>query len=381
MDAARQVVRFSIPGSVLVLFGLLLYIIMRACQGVPGDQTLERLTENVAPLAGVLATIPIGFVIYQLYYATYGPIIRLLPWRWDGRLVRLDRGSQVLRQLPKRQQRALGDIFGRSLDLSKPYARVPPSGRWHLVRRLQRQLRLLRLTDEWEQRYPDLGRREKAYAKRWHENWDVLRSALDIAGSRPETAAFKHEYTTLSDLYHALGAAKTAASVAFWGVVVLNVIHPGRIADNLLGSIGGFVAISVLTVALVAVLHRTRRRTWKSASASLVISLRWLLSNQPDLFLPPVTSTAVDGGIHAEDPNHRTRQLMTGKKRRFKDFGHTIKDAAESAASAATSAVDRLLGDDHAHDEHSDHDRERAADTPENDSGGDSAPGDSSDDK
>src|SRR4051794_37856696 len=123
MDAARQLVRFSIPGAVLLLLGIGNFLIFQRCQGVDVSTSSEQIRDNVAALVGVLATIPVGFIIYQVYYALYGPLVRTWPFPWGGRLVRIDRGSQVLKDLEDDQIRALRNIFDRPLDVSKPHRR------------------------------------------------------------------------------------------------------------------------------------------------------------------------------------------------------------------------------------------------------------------
>lgn len=285
MDAARQVLRFSIPGAVLLLNGMICFMIYRRIQGVGFDVTSALLRANVEPLVGVLATIPVGFVIYQVYYFNYGPKVRvwLLPWTTD--LVRIDRACQVLGRLPEATVKQLAQAFVLPLDLSVAYERVPSPEHWyrHPVQQVLHWLRFLRLDPDWE---PPDGSEDRvtAYKERWHHNWDVLRGMLEISSSLPGAEHVREEYTTLSDLFHALGAARTAISVSWLGALVLALSHTGRIADQPFASFIGIVLITALSTILWVIFHIARRRTWKSASSSLRLALRWLLNRDASAF-------------------------------------------------------------------------------------------------
>jgi hypothetical protein len=283
MDPARQALRFSIPGSLLILWALVCFLLFRRCQGVSFLDSSALVGNSVGALVAILATIPIGFVVYQAYYFGYRPVVRFWPLPWGGRFVRLDRGSQILHELQGEQVEALEEIFETSLDVTKPYNRVTDPGPWlrHPRRKLDYWTRKLELRPEW-MAVSDRRERRRRYEARWHENWDVLRAILDISGSVKGSGQIKQEYTILSDLYHALGATRKA--VAFgWGLVVfLAVVHLGRIERHP----AGLALISALTLAVSLTLHATRRRTWKSASASLKLGLRWLFSMHADAFAP-----------------------------------------------------------------------------------------------
>jgi hypothetical protein len=296
MDTARQVLRFSIPGSILLLHGIVCYFIYRRCQGVTFVEASNALRENIAGVVAILATIPIGFVVYQGYYFTYGPILRFWPRQWKGNFVRADRGWPILSSLETQQVEALEAIFNVDIELSPPYDVVEAPEHWYRSPRqkVKHWLRLLELKGELKELPLEavaadgqkIKPREKAYTDRWYSNWDVLRSILDIAGSIPESSQIKAEYTTLSDLYHSLGAARTAVVGGWTLVAILAVTHFGRVEHNLLRSVAGFAAMTAVTVLLYFVLHSARRRTWKSASASLRLGLRWLFWRHHEEFAP-----------------------------------------------------------------------------------------------
>jgi hypothetical protein len=284
MDTARQILRFSIPGSVLLLHALGCYFLFRGCQGVSFAEASEPVTENIGALVAILATVPIGFVVYQAYYLSYTPVVRLWPLEWGGRIVRADRGWQILRGFDPAQIETLEKIFGDTIEVDEPHDFVPRCGPWyrHPVHKVKRMLGLLEIKGQLTEVTMDKRERQKEYEHRWFFNWDVLRAILDISASVSGSTQIKSEYTTLSDIYHALGATRTAIA---WGWVIAMVValsHRGRIEDGLLGSALGLIVTLAVTLALYLVLHTSRRRTWKSAAASLRLGLRWFFLKYAD---------------------------------------------------------------------------------------------------
>ncbi len=275
MDTARQVLRYSIPGSILLLHGVVCYYVFRGALGVPLTDSSSLLKDNLSAVIVVLATVPLGFVVYQVYYFTYEPVLRVPPGPWDGRLVRRDRGGQILKTLDPEQIRHLEEVFGRPVQVEESPHRIVPAGRGPLKR-------FLHATEALEidgplKTLPLEGRaRQEAYEDLWYTHWDVLRSAVDIAGSSDESTQVKAEYTSLSDIYHSLGASRTAVLTAGACVSLFELAHIGRTIDQPLGSLGGVVAISIMTGVLYAVFHISRGRTWRTAEASIGLGLRWL---------------------------------------------------------------------------------------------------------
>jgi hypothetical protein len=242
---------------------------------------------TVEPLVGVLATIPVGFVVYQAYYFNYGPTVKPWPLPWDGKTVRADRGFQVLGHLPSPLIKKLSSRFDLKLDLTKAHERVPDPGSFchHPVKKIFHWLRVLRLTPEWQ----CIGDRKvckEAYVSRWHDNWDVLRAIVEVAGSLPGGTHLKDEYMTLSDLFHALGAARTAVFASWLAAVLLAFSHTGRVTENPFECAIGLALITLLSSMLWVIFHIARRRTWKSARSSLRLSLRWLFLDDVDALGP-----------------------------------------------------------------------------------------------
>lgn len=277
MDTARQVLRYSIPGSIFLLHGTVCYFIYRHLQGVPFVDSSTTVKESSGAIIAILATIPIGFVIYQIYYSTYKPVLRFLPLKWDGRLVRRDRGAQILTTLDDDQRGKLEEIFGHPIESEQPHVRVPVVEDWrrHPLKSLAHRTGMVELTPELQQIAPEKTR-QATYENLWYTNWDVLRATLDVAATSEKSAEIKKEYTTLSDIYHSLGAARTAVSSAFICQVALALTHPGRIWDKPLASFAGLLVAGALTALLWALFHSARGWTWRSAAGTLQYGLRWL---------------------------------------------------------------------------------------------------------
>ena len=282
MDAGRQILRYSIPGAVLLLHAVLLHFVFRTFQGAPPSETSGAVSASIGPIVAVLATIPVGFIVYQLYYFNYAPTVKLVPRRWKSHLVRRDRGAEVLAQLPSAQLHELREVFGAELDIEEVHEEVPKASLLrHPAHSLFYRLHLLQLSDDWNEDLEE-SEREKRFCTRWYENWDVMRALVDVAGADANTQ-LKQEYTTLSDLYHAIGASRAAVVIAFFVAAIDLAAHPTRIGDHPVGSASGFAAIFAISLALWWVFHRARGNTWRSASRSLGLGLRWFYFNRQKL--------------------------------------------------------------------------------------------------
>jgi hypothetical protein len=270
MDTARQILRFSIPGSIFLLHGAVCYLLYRRVQGVPVVDASRPIQDNVAAVIAVVATIPTGFVIYQLYYFRYEPVVRFFLLFWGGRIVRRDRGGQVLRTLDPAQLENLEDIFQREIDRDEIHREVPQGEK--LIQKAMHALKVLEI--DGGTRTLEKKARRQAYEERWYTHWDVLRSTIDMSAEQNDRV--RTEYTTLSDIYHSLGAARTAVTIAWSGVCLLALSHAGRVLDAPGIAFLGLILISALSGTLWVVFYVARGRTWRTAAASLSLGLRRL---------------------------------------------------------------------------------------------------------
>lgn len=273
MNTARQIIRFSIPGSIFLLHAAVCYLIYRRVQGVSFVTSSAPIQENLAAAIAIAATIPVGFIIYQLYYFTYEPVLRIWPLAWGGRFVRRDRGWQILQTLDQQQLKALEGILGCVIDPEEPHSVVQRKG--SVFHQLMHLSGVLEIDGPRKELPMDNKARQSAYEHVWYTHWDALRATVDIAGSYTVSEQVKSEYTTLSDIYHSLGAARTAVLCAWFGVFLLAASHVGRLANSPGAALGGFVLITGITVIIYLVFHVARGRTWRSAAASLTFGLQW----------------------------------------------------------------------------------------------------------
>ena len=274
MNTARQILRFSIPGSLFLLHAAVCYLLYRRLQGVPFVDASIPVQENLAAVLAVAATIPVGFVVYQIYYFSYGPILRLWPRPWGGRFVRRDRGGEILNTLAPRQIATLENVLGCKINREAPHALAPSGPSLH--QRLMHWSHILEIAGTYKTLPMEGGTRQLKYESSWHTHWDSLRATLDIAGSYADCEQIKTEYTTLSDIYHSLGAAGIAVLSAWITVSLLSATHIGRIFESPAEALAGFALISTITAAVYLVFYVARGRTWRSAAASITFGLRWL---------------------------------------------------------------------------------------------------------
>lgn len=286
MNSARQILRYSIPGSIFLIHAVACYLIYQRIQGVPIVDASLPIREGIGGLIAILATIPLGFVLYQTYYFLYQPLIRPWPFRWDGRLVRNDRGGEILESLEAEQIAEFKAVFDCEVRIGERHVVVPEDG--GLVAKLMHRTGIQEIAGPFKKLPMEGKARQLAYEDLWYTNWDVLRAVVDIAGSLPEGEQVKSEYTSLSDIYHSLGAARTAVIAAWSTVCIVVLFHFSRFVDHLPESFVGLVAISALSAGVYLVLHTARGRTWRSAAASLRLGLRWFHAERKARLSQPV---------------------------------------------------------------------------------------------
>ncbi len=251
---------------------------MRVIAGVSLTTATGPLRENLSAFAAILAAIPVGFIVYQVYYVFYRPMFLGWPMIWYGRWIRLDRASQVLSHFEEDQIQALRELFGAQLDVSKPHEHEKL---WPF-----RYLRLLRFSQEYLDRFEGKADARAAYRARWHGNWDVLRAVIDISEASDATSGVKREYANLADIYHSLGATRMAIWGAWFASAGVTLAATVNLHEPLANWLYGLLAYSFITAVILVVMHETRRQTWNSASKSLLFGLRWILDNHPELFEP-----------------------------------------------------------------------------------------------
>lgn len=213
MDSARQVLRWSIPGMVFVT--VLFAVNISAAAALYGRDPLLALSE--VSTSGVVALIfggvPVGFLLYQLYYASYRSHAT-----FRGRIVflRRDRGGLALKKylalggVPSVLDRADMNDHGRQLQKRIKIAKAVKSRTALGLLTLSRHVCGKRSAGK-----PDrCASCMDAYRDAFVRNWRLFQTVLDATDLDPRLRPIKLEYTSGSDLYHALGASRRALSLA-----------------------------------------------------------------------------------------------------------------------------------------------------------------------
>jgi len=280
MDAARQLLRYSIPGSVFILALVLMQAALNLAQGDRVRDVSASVSSGIT-LATAAASLPIGFLVYQIYFGRYRAFAL-----WVA--ARTDRGAVVLGHLTCGQRLTLHHDTGQRFD-----CRTGTRTRRGLllsVRPLRLDRRWLEgpcTTNDWcschltRPRYGDQSPRQ-AYRTKWAINWQVVMSLLDLYGNDPRYAAVKREYTSLSDLYHSLGASRAALVLALAAWFGYNTGFTGmRIGWSLEPHNLVAAGVTAAVLVLLAFLSAARKQTQDALLSRLGISLRTLLTEHP----------------------------------------------------------------------------------------------------
>lgn len=310
MDNARQVVRWSIPGLVLVLELAAFAAVLRLAEGHDPLGVAEAVNTTAAMLT-LLAGVPLGFLLYQLYFRNYRPfgysvllmvrhaltapaeflrgILRKQSWA-DARkravqrfvFVRTDRGAEILnaylerggrpelvahvwphehpsfhdirssiRSVTREEQQSFGNILGNSFAVLK--LQRPEHAGCEVA---------------WNATICDTCRED--YHNRFIRHWSIVVSMLDFTCGFQNAGVIKNEYTSGSDIYHALGAARTGIVGAWYaslGYLPLVAQPP-----LLVGSLGALL-ISVLAFTQYKVLSSARRQAFDNLVARVAAGL------------------------------------------------------------------------------------------------------------
>lgn len=241
MDSTRQLLRWSVPGFVFVLT----FFLLQAVWIVVIEQRSILSAVAGANAAGLLAIvaggIPLGFLIYQIYYWRFAGVGGMS----TGSFFRNDRGGKVLTLYLFKyngNRAVLEWIDAKNHDPAVKHSPVlhkvePLDDRLCAVDSLTRKFWILQkprrhLCDTpgppkpLPDRCPNCRR---IWSRRFSQNWTLFQSAVDYCSATETRRWIKHEYTVGSDIYHALGASRTAAVLAALGVVVYDTVLVGRL--------------------------------------------------------------------------------------------------------------------------------------------------------
>jgi hypothetical protein len=193
MDTARQVIRWALPGWIALLFcaGFI------AVNAALSDQNqliylsiLKAASDNLLTLAAI--AVPVGFIIYQLYYWVYwyAPIPSLFGRRF---IDPVDRGKEILDAV--KDQVDFKQIFDNPLLKDTPESPFEKHG--HLYYKSARIMGL--------------------YRKNWHLSDSAWYLALADERYKNTATFLERRNQLISDIYHSLGACYHAVTLAFLG--------------------------------------------------------------------------------------------------------------------------------------------------------------------
>ncbi|QSE94208.1 hypothetical protein JWS13_39225 [Rhodococcus pseudokoreensis] len=310
MDTARQALRWSIPGAVFVLLIYTVQLSLHLIDGT-GDEFPGVKNTGMAVLS-ILAGIPVGFMIYQVYYARYAPFGRSIFHGASGRLyyVRLNRGADIFRRYFKcggtaefLQYVSSTDAVQRAIERHSSGSEFPYASKERAF--AIKYLSVLRLKDPaliscWDSEVCTCSIRcfcvtekklpfspeprdvtkckcaRRRFAVYFREDWGLAQAALDVVDTFKTGAGIKSEYTTGSDLYHALGAVRIAVVMSLAIVLCYDItLH----RDDLLATgwhQGVFpLVVGLLGLACWMVLTSAREKTLANLDARTAAALSW----------------------------------------------------------------------------------------------------------
>ena len=309
MDNARQVVRWSIPGFVLALELAVFAATLRLAEGRDPLHIIEAAGTTAAVIS-LLAGVPLGFLLYQLYFRNYRPfgyslllIVRqlcLLPrdivrhvhreGSWKGvrqhavqscTFVRVDRGAAILQEYLQRGGREdlITHVWPRrelsEHDIKKSTAKIADYTPV-FVTLLPRSFKVLKLLPGPHPGCASMVCADcrKDYEERFRRNWSIVMAMLDFTSGFQNAGVIKTEYTSGSDIYHALGAARTAI-VGAWYVSLGYLLLVARPTISILELMLGAVSMSMLAFVQYKVLSSARKQAYLNLVARVAAGLAW----------------------------------------------------------------------------------------------------------
>lgn len=266
MDSARQVIRWSMPGWVL-LFGITVFqfiqniCVYRSVVDAMEHSALTRLTPGAAAVV-IGAGVPLGFLIFQLYYHAYD---KWMPFS----LAPEDRGGVIIRSLPLNARTKLEE-YEPEIDITEMCSQVENKLVIYLLGP-----GLPRLKPEYRDSREHRRENKERYRKNRQVNFEAIRFYLALISTELESDNFKNEYTTLSDIYHAIGASRVALILSFLIYASYNLFVPTH-RDALLIRYGWPLMINLLIFGWAIAIFQSRRgRTSTACQAMLSHTARW----------------------------------------------------------------------------------------------------------
>lgn len=186
MDSARQALRWTIPGWLFILF-IFLFEGMRMLFGAPSALWLAVATDGRLLLGILAGGLPIGFVIYQIYFWVY----------WVVK-------------------------FPEILGLGHPLDRS-----WPILKDVIDELDLKQMAGREWRKAPETATRETEFGplrirfkdrkvmENYRDNWLVVNFLWHKLIAENQLQSLENTAMTLHDIYHCLGTARYSVSLSF----------------------------------------------------------------------------------------------------------------------------------------------------------------------
>ena len=302
MDSARQVIRWSIPGSLLFVSSTMVFVLIGMGLGESLHTAIAPIEDNLSPAAGIALAIPLGFCVYQGYYWGYGPL------RWFG-FVSANRGIAMLARLTSQQRDVLAPLLEEQLE--NPARAIDRTSREGLPARTLDKLRHpywspatrntargpLRRTkwleldrgpadDPYWTTAEQRATVRLIYQRRWWVHYQTASTLLDVAelGSGD---GLKREWIAVSDIYHSIGATRTAIVTGLLlglaAAVGDGAAGPPRTTTQIMTAVAVGVALVLACGFCVQVLNRVRRNAYFSSTQRAGFGLRAALALDPKI--------------------------------------------------------------------------------------------------
>jgi hypothetical protein len=265
------------PGWVF-LFGIgVLQSVQNICvfgsvESAIGHSALAQLTTGAAAVL-IGSGVPLGFLIYQLYYESYD---HWMPFS----LAPQDRGGDILKGLPEQVLTELRAYETRlniceMCDFSTNPLLVSVFGQ-----------HLRRLKPEFRNR-----KGKRAYRHKRQVNFEAIRFYLTVISTSVESDNFRNEYTNLSDIYNAIGACRTALLLSFFLYVLYNILSPAHRSALIASRMIPLLVNLAIFGFVIAIIQSRRTRLGTACQAMLSNSAYWYAAQRNSLRITKAKSS------------------------------------------------------------------------------------------
>jgi len=215
VDTARQVIRWTIPGWLLIMFFAIFTMLKSIIIGTPLAEIINLVPVPAFSFAGLaIIGIPLGYVIYQIYYWGYWKVL-------PSRIVPDDRGQSILKDIS-----GINSYFRDHLLKESGYKRelyrtdeatYEISSKFFSV--------LLCLLPSFRRIPRKMSKPErKELIEKYQDNWYLAEFAWYKSLSKfPHVAnILQEEFKYLFDVFHSLGAVRVSVMGAIFFYIIYN---------------------------------------------------------------------------------------------------------------------------------------------------------------